>query len=230
MAQGTTRGVPIDTDPLLAADSDLLVASQKATKAYADTKQTALGFTPENVANKTTDINGISGTYPDTPTVKTYADTKQSKVLSVDLATNQTTSSNVVANISTLVSPTLEANKTYYVTGRLIVACSGTGGIRLAASFSGLTVSLGLLGNTTGATTFVTTSILASGTLATATNTNASIQTFVYINGTIVVGASPTTIQMQFASGTNGQTSTVYGTNNVLGFGSPSYLVFTPKT
>jgi hypothetical protein len=38
MAQGTTRGVPIDTDPLLTADSDLLVPSQKAVKAYADTK------------------------------------------------------------------------------------------------------------------------------------------------------------------------------------------------
>ena len=36
MAQGTTKGVPIDTDPLLAADSNLLVASQKATKAYID--------------------------------------------------------------------------------------------------------------------------------------------------------------------------------------------------
>jgi hypothetical protein len=38
MAQGTTRGVPIDIDPLLAADSDLLVPSQKAIKTYADTK------------------------------------------------------------------------------------------------------------------------------------------------------------------------------------------------
>jgi hypothetical protein len=34
----------------------------------------ALGFTPENVANKTTDINGVAGTYPDTPTVKEYVD------------------------------------------------------------------------------------------------------------------------------------------------------------
>ena len=54
MAQGTTRGVPIDTDPLLAADSDLLVASQKATKAYADTKQSALGYTPLPTAAGTT--------------------------------------------------------------------------------------------------------------------------------------------------------------------------------
>jgi hypothetical protein len=37
MAQGTTRGVPIDIDPLLAADSDLLVPSQKAIKTYTDT-------------------------------------------------------------------------------------------------------------------------------------------------------------------------------------------------
>lgn len=77
MAQGTTRGVPIDTDPLLAADSDLLVASQKATKAYADTKQTALGFTPENVANKSTSTSlGTSNTlYPSQNAVKTYVDT-----------------------------------------------------------------------------------------------------------------------------------------------------------
>jgi len=38
LAQGTTKGVPIDIDPLLAADSDLLVPSQKAIKTYADTK------------------------------------------------------------------------------------------------------------------------------------------------------------------------------------------------
>ncbi len=50
MAQGTTRGVPIDTDPLLTADSDLLVPSQKAIKAYADTKEPALGYTPANRA------------------------------------------------------------------------------------------------------------------------------------------------------------------------------------
>ena len=36
MAQGTTKGVPIDKDPLLANDSDLLVPSQKAVKTYVD--------------------------------------------------------------------------------------------------------------------------------------------------------------------------------------------------
>lgn len=36
MSHGYTRGVPVDTDPNLAADSDFLVPSQKAVKAYVD--------------------------------------------------------------------------------------------------------------------------------------------------------------------------------------------------
>jgi hypothetical protein len=44
MAQGTTKGVPIDIDPLLAADSDLLVPSQKAVKAYAQPQLNGIGF------------------------------------------------------------------------------------------------------------------------------------------------------------------------------------------
>ena len=35
MAQGTTRGVPIDTDPTLAPNSDILVPSQSAVRGYA---------------------------------------------------------------------------------------------------------------------------------------------------------------------------------------------------
>lgn len=38
MAQGTTKGVPIDTDPTLTNNSNLLVPSQNAVKTYADTK------------------------------------------------------------------------------------------------------------------------------------------------------------------------------------------------
>jgi hypothetical protein len=44
MAQGTTKGVPIDIDPLLAADSDLLVPSQKAVKTYAQPQLNGVGF------------------------------------------------------------------------------------------------------------------------------------------------------------------------------------------
>jgi hypothetical protein len=50
MAQGTTRGVPIDIDPLLVADSDLLVPSQKAIKTYADTKISSVSATSPMVS------------------------------------------------------------------------------------------------------------------------------------------------------------------------------------
>jgi hypothetical protein len=45
MSQGTSKGVPIDVDGTLSANSDVLVASQKATKTYADTKQAQLNGT-----------------------------------------------------------------------------------------------------------------------------------------------------------------------------------------
>lgn len=81
MAQGTTRGVPIDIDPLLTADSDLLVPSQKAVKSYIDNglsnKQNALGFTPENVANKeNTTLDTSTTKYPTNRLTKEYADAK----------------------------------------------------------------------------------------------------------------------------------------------------------
>jgi hypothetical protein len=57
MAQGTTKGVPIDIDGTLANNSDLLVASQKATKTYVDNglslKQNTIGYTPVNKAGDT---------------------------------------------------------------------------------------------------------------------------------------------------------------------------------
>jgi hypothetical protein len=42
MSQGFTRGVPIDTDPTLSLDSDLVVPSQKAIKAYVDNQDALL--------------------------------------------------------------------------------------------------------------------------------------------------------------------------------------------
>jgi hypothetical protein len=73
MAQGTTKGVPIDTDPLLAADSDLLVPSQKAVKSYAQPQLNGTGFvkasgTTISYDNSTyltsaiTSLGGLTGT------------------------------------------------------------------------------------------------------------------------------------------------------------------------
>lgn len=55
--QGSTRGVPIDTDNTLSLDSDIVVASQKAVKAYVTAQmsltQPVLGYTPVDVAGAT---------------------------------------------------------------------------------------------------------------------------------------------------------------------------------
>lgn len=69
----------IDTDGTLAGNSDSRLASQKAVKTYADTKQSALGYTAEDVANKDTDgtLAANSDTkYASQKATKTYADTK----------------------------------------------------------------------------------------------------------------------------------------------------------
>jgi hypothetical protein len=110
MAQGTTRGVPIDTDPLLAADSDLLVASQKATKAYADTKQTALGFTPENVANKATTFATVNDTLY--PTVKAVNDQLTNRLFYQNTNRHTTnTNTEVVAYAALIPANTITAGK-----------------------------------------------------------------------------------------------------------------------
>lgn len=72
----------ISTDGTLAANSDTLIPTQKAVKTYADTKQSALGYTPENVANKSIDGTFAANSdtlYPSQKAAKTYADTKQTQ-------------------------------------------------------------------------------------------------------------------------------------------------------
>jgi hypothetical protein len=63
------------TDGTFASNSDTLYPSQKAAKTYADTKQTALGFTPEDAANKSTDATFAANSdtlYPSQKAVGTY--------------------------------------------------------------------------------------------------------------------------------------------------------------
>jgi hypothetical protein len=74
MAQGFTRGTPIDTDPNLALDSDLVVPSQKAIKDYVDT-----GLS--NKVNRSGDtmagnlILNVNPTLPLQAATKDYVDT-----------------------------------------------------------------------------------------------------------------------------------------------------------
>jgi len=78
MSQSFTRGVPIDPDPTLSNNSDLLVASQQATKTYVDngllTKQNVIGYTPVDKGGDTMIGNLILNA---DPTVGLQAATKQ---------------------------------------------------------------------------------------------------------------------------------------------------------
>src|SRR5574343_497946 len=59
MAQGTTKGIPIDTDATLTANSDGLVASQKAVKSYVD-NSVASGSLPGLTAS-VSELNILDG-------------------------------------------------------------------------------------------------------------------------------------------------------------------------
>jgi hypothetical protein len=63
MSQGFTRGVPIDTDPNLSLDSDLVVPSQKAVKDYIDTglntKQDTLTLTTTGTSGAATFASNV---------------------------------------------------------------------------------------------------------------------------------------------------------------------------
>ena len=74
MAQGTTKGVPIDKDPLLNLDSDLVVPSQKAIKAYVDAKKSAADSDYVNVSGDV--MTGFLTLNAD-PTINLHAATKQ---------------------------------------------------------------------------------------------------------------------------------------------------------
>jgi hypothetical protein len=74
MAQGTTKGVPIDVDPLLDLNSDLVVPSQKAIKAYVDAKKSQSDSDYVNVSGDT--MTGYLTLNGD-PTINLHAATKQ---------------------------------------------------------------------------------------------------------------------------------------------------------
>lgn len=63
MAQGFTRGVPIDTDPSLAANSNLLVPSQYAVRQYV-TNQIAAIPTGVTAVTATGPLSSSGGTTP----------------------------------------------------------------------------------------------------------------------------------------------------------------------
>ena len=125
MAQGTTKGVPIDIDPTLAADSDLLVPSQKAIKTYADTK------VPQT---RSLTINGTSYDLSADRSWTITASATSVNVVSTNTAAGSAASTDyvyLVSGTTTITLPTAVGN-----TNRYTIKNSGTGVVSIATTSS----------------------------------------------------------------------------------------------
>jgi hypothetical protein len=192
---------------------DLSVSQVKTLLSYTPADigaQPALGFTPENVANKATTFSTINDTlYPSVEAVNEQINLKTGQTAYITTG-DITTSSNVASNITGLVA-TLEANKRYRIFGQIRTGCNNTGGVRFAASFpSGASTGITIFGFTTSGSVYVFTRISASDTLIGQFNQVNASSGFVYVFGEIETSATAGDIQFQFASFTNTQTSTIY--------------------
>lgn len=127
-------------------------------------------------------------------------------------AGDQTTTSNAAQNITELVSPTLLAGKRYAFEGYIHTGCNTGNGLKFAVVTPTSSTQWFIIQGTgtVGTTNLVSQTITASATLmATACNTANNATGGVTINGTVTIGNAGT-VQFQFASSTNGNTSTIF--------------------
>lgn len=178
----------------------------------------ALGFTPEDVANKATDFTTINNTlYPSVEAVSELVSLTTGTTCKITTG-NQTTTSNIASNITGMVVA-LEANKRYRLFGQIRTGCNNTGGVRFASTLP-IDANLGitLLGYTTSSTAFQFARITETATLVGQFNQINASSGFVYVFGEIETGATAGNFQMQFASFTNTQTSTIFQLGSWLNF------------
>ena len=139
MAQGTTRGVPIDTDPTLAADSDLLVPSQKAIKTYADTK------VPQT---RSLTINGTAYDLSADRSWTISASATSVNVVSTNTAAGSAASTDyvyLVSGTTTITLPTAVGNTNRYTIKRVntgVVSIATTSSQTIDGSASPITINL----------------------------------------------------------------------------------------
>lgn len=125
MAQGTTKGVPIDIDPLLAADSDLLVPSQKAIKTYITNTSVALTGVQTIAGAKTfSSLSSFSAGITVTP--PTGSGTTSAGIIVSGSNTNGGTSYNDFLKVTNTASGATNINKWFRV--------NGTGGLEIINS------------------------------------------------------------------------------------------------
>ena len=133
--------------------------------------------------------------------------------LNKSVASNVTTTVVAAANITGLSFP-VEANSTFFVDGYYHIGCSGTGGLKFTQTTpAGATMDITYDGIGNLITTSVKVKSTASGTLTGGAINSVASNSGVIVRGYVRTGATAGTLQMQFASNTNGQTSTIYASS-----------------
>ena len=127
------------------------------------------------------------------------------------VTSNVTTTATTASTITGLTTFTLEANSTYNINGQFLIGCNGVGGVKFGNTLpAGGASAFSFSGIATSAATYQQTAN-SSGTLtATAINRFSGVSYLIF-GGLITTAATAGTVDMQFASGTVGQTSTIYG-------------------
>ena len=127
------------------------------------------------------------------------------------VTSNVTTTTTLASAITGLTTFVLEANSTYAISGQFLIGCGSTGGVKFGNS---LPLGASSYINYSGASTSTAVYLQQPSNLGALTTTafnrfnGASHLTF---GGAITTVATAGTVDMQFASATGGQTSTVYG-------------------
>lgn len=129
---------------------------------------------------------------------------------------DQTTTSNSATNVNNM-SFTIGATDVWAFEFFMHNGCSGNGGLKYAITVpAGATfeaVADGMAGSVTGRTSSI---MSVSGTLSVAFNATSNQNGFARITGTVVGGGTGGTVNLQYASGTNGQTSTIYASSYLI--------------
>lgn len=127
------------------------------------------------------------------------------------VTSNVTTITTLASTITGLTTFTLEANSSYNINGQFLIGCTSTGGVKFGNTLPSGAVSLYYLqGISTNGTLFLQTASTNGALSATGINRLNGTSTMIF-GGLITTAATAGSIDMQFASGTAAQTSTVYG-------------------
>lgn len=147
---------------------------------------------------------------PSAATWEVYYDPKTT-IQSITISgASVTTTANTAQDITGLVTPTLPANSVWFFEIDMLISCTGTGGVRLGFTApSGATGQLSVIGTGTSLTSYLQTS--TTGALPAIAMNRFNGGSYVRMTGRVKIGATAGAVQLQFASGTSGQTSTIFG-------------------